>query len=181
MKRELVIKGKTADEKFASVENVLRRMGRRLSTKVIGVLPVSPIYDFIYEPETDGVVMRKLVPAPGIITKLCFYAASKGDKAIGVHVELANSLNNTMSRVDYAVKRNTIALVPNLKVDTGDRITISVTADNAEELEKLRGIWVALLYEIDYNSLKQTEFLLEQFEAATAAEVLEDASESQEN
>lgn len=181
MKRELVIKGRTSDEKFNSIEAILRRMGRRLSTKVIGLVPVSPIYDFVYVPDPNGVVLRKLIPAPGVITRACFFIEEKGVKTLSACIKLDNGIYNRHHMVEYTIKNRTMAVKPDLEVLEGDRVTITVNTENAEEASKLKGIWVALLYEINYTCLNSREFLPEQFEKLTELEVEEHASEDQEN
>jgi len=164
VKRELMIKGNTPGEKFNSIEAILRRMSRRLSHKVVGVLPVSPVFEFAYVPDSDNIVMRRLFPVSGTITKAGVAFDSRGKKPIRLMFGVENDITMRTLSSSYLIKRKAEVLDINFEVESGDKITVKA---ELEEGEVVKGIWIGLSFEPGLKHMKKQEFLLSELELMT--------------
>ena len=176
MKRELTLRGRNVDEKLKSVETILGRMSRKMSNKVIGILPASPVFEFAYAPDSEGVVMRRLFPASGKITKVGISFDDKGKKAIKLTFSVENSIALRSFSSSFMIKKMADVLKVDFEIKAGDKITVQVVP---EEEEKVEGIWIGFIYEIALRDLNQKEFVLEELERMVDEEA-EYASESKE-
>jgi len=159
VKRELTVKGNTPGEKINSVEAILRRMSRKMSSKIIGVLPASPVFDFVYVPDSEGVVMRRLFPVSGLITKAGIAFDVRGKKPIKLIFSVENDIEMRSFSNSFIIKKTAEVLDLNFEVVAGDKITLTVELEKDEEVT---GIWVGFLYEIALKNLNKKEFLLEE-------------------
>ena len=167
------VKGKTVDEKFKSINATLKHFSRRLMSVVVGVVPSSPVYDFVFLPESDGVVLRTIFPVAGKIVKSCIFVANKETKGPAVFVATIDSEEGSISR-RFEVKSKPLVFDLDAPIGAGDRLTLRV-----EEPESVRGIWYAFLYEAELRSMTKKTFVIDQLEKMIE-EGLEDASESRE-
>ena len=152
------VKGKTVDEKFKSINATLKHFSRRLMSVVVGVVPSSPVYDFIFIPESDGVVLRTIFPVAGKIVKSCIFVANREGKGPTVFVATIDSAAESVSR-RFEVKKAPLIFDLDAPIGAGDRLTLRV-----EEPEKVRGIWFAFLYEAELRSMTKKTFMIDQFE-----------------
>ena len=162
MKRELAIKGDSVEQKIKSIEAVLRRMGRRLNQKVIGIMPVSPIFNFIYAPKNGETIMRLILPAKGMITKGAFHFDLKGKKPITIIIEIEDFALKSSVTQSYIVTRQSNILDINFPVNAGSKMTMKI---RLQENEMVEGIWIGVLYEVDFTELGSKEFFLKEFDS----------------
>ena len=156
------VKGRTADEKFKSINVTLKHFSRRLQKTYIGLVPSAPVFEFIFIPSSDGVVLRRVFPVAGKITKSCVFVANhegKGPTIFDVLIESSDGgLTRTVSS-SFNVKKAPLLFDLDAPVNGGDRWTLSV-----RDPGKVRGIWIGFLYEVDYRALGKEGFAIEQFE-----------------
>ena len=163
------VKGRTTDEKFKSINATLKHFSRRLQKVFIGMVPSSPVFKFVYVPESSGIVLRVVFPAPGRISRTCIFVTSReGRGSTTFDVEVDGGDIKTIN--SFEVKKGPLLFGPNTPVNGGDRWTLSV-----REPDKVRGIWVGFLYEVDYRALGKEKFPIEQLEGLL--EEVDDASE----
>jgi len=166
------VKGRTTEEKFKSINTTLKHFSRRLGKTVVGLVPSAPVFEFVFIPSSDGVVLQRIFPVGGRITKSCVYVANregKGPTVFDVRLDFAEGMSSALH--SFEVGREPLLFDLDTSIHGGDRWTLSV-----REPEKIRGIWIGFLYEVDYRSLAREEFAIEQFE--NLLEDNEDASES---
>ena len=152
------VKGDTTEAKFKSINTTLKHFARRLGRTVVGLVPSAPVFEFVFIPAGDGVVLRRIFPVAGKITKSCIYVANHEGKGPTVFDVLMESKGRTVGS-SFEVKSEPLLFNLDTPVQGGDRWTLSV-----QEPGKVRGIWVGFLYEVDYRSLGKENFAIEQFE-----------------
>ena len=156
------VKGRTADEKFKSINATLKHFSRRMQKTFIGLIPSAPVFEFVFVPSSDGVVLRRVFPVGGKITKSCIFVANhegKGPTVFDVLIESSDGVSTRTVANTFSVQKTPLLFDLDAPVNGGDRWTLSV-----REPEKIRGIWIGFLYEVDYRSLGKEEFAIEQFE-----------------
>jgi len=168
VKRELVVRGRNVEEKVKSIETILSRMSRKMSSKVIGILPASPVFDYAYAPDSEGVVMRRLFPASGRITKVGIAFDEKGKKPVKLTFDVENNITLRTFSSTFMIKKMADVLGVDFEIKAGDKITVSVVP---EEGEKVEGIWIGFIYEIALKDLNQKEFVLGELERMIEEEV----------
>jgi len=169
VKRELKVKGNSVDERFKNIELILQRMSKKMNGKIIGVLPVSPVFEFAYVPDNEGVVMRRLFPASGRITKIGIAFDEKGKKPVKVVFNVENSLELRSFSNSYMIKRFAQVITADFEIKAGDKITVSITPEEGEEV---KGIWIGFTYEIALSEMNQKEFILSELERMVEDEVI---------
>ena len=169
MKRELVIKGRNLDEKVNSIETVLRRMSRKMSSKVLGILPVSPVFEFAYAPDEEGIVMRRFFPASGKITKVGIAFDNKGKGPVKLTFSVENNITLRSFSSSFMIKKIADVIGVDFDIIPGDKITVKAVPEKEEE--KVEGIWIGFIYEIALKELNQKEFVLEELERMVEEEV----------
>lgn len=147
MREKRFIKGSTSDEKFKSLETTLRHFSRRLSHKVVGLVPATPIIRFVV-PGEDGVILNMICPAKGKITQGCVYVES-GEKSVPLCLQLKRG-GKTEGNA-YDIKAN----VPmpfrfDTEVELGDMITLWIDEPEVDgaRVSRVRSVWLGFLYEI---------------------------------
>ena len=115
------------------------------------------MFDYIAEPEPEtGVVLRRLFPGPGKITKGALFIEEYLEKGnVTIRVELVGPLGG--SHVDFPTRQQMVTIEPNLPVDAGFRIKVSI-----DPLGSVKGVWTSFLYEVGWQQCKNEKFLLEE-------------------
>ena len=152
------VKGKTVDEKFNSINATLKHFSRRLMSVVVGVVPSSPVYNFVFLPNPDGVVLRTIFPVAGKIVKSVIFVANKETKGPAVFIATIDNENGSINR-RFEVKAKPLIFDLDTPIAAGDRLTLRV-----EEPESVKGIWYAFLYEAELRSMTKKTFVIDQFE-----------------
>ena len=165
------VKGNSVEAKFNSINATLKHFSRRLRSVVVGVIPASPVYDFVFVPEPDGVLLRSIFPVAGKIVKSCIFVANRDAKGPTVFVATIENEKGSNSK-KFEVRSKPLIFDLDTPVEAGDRLTLTV-----EEPDKVRGIWFAFLYEAELRSMTQKTFAIDQFERMLE-EDLKDAGES---
>jgi len=146
-------------EKMDQVEARIRKLYRRRGNYVIGVTPPIPVFDWTKLPDEDGVVFRKLMPGNGRITLGCMYVETLDTRLNPQAVlDIEGQLGGT--RVNIPINRQTLSIEPNMPVEFGQRLTLSI-----EPAEACSGIWTAFLFECDVQHTKTQQQLVNGFMA----------------
>jgi hypothetical protein len=157
-------------DKMDRVDALLRRLNRRRGNYVIGVTPPIPVFDWTRDPDETGVVFRKLMPGNGRITLGCMYVETldknKNPQAV---LDIEGSLGGT--RVNIPINRQTLSIEPNMPVEFGQRLTLSISPASA-----CSGIWTAFLFECDVQHTQTQQQLMNGFLA-----LVEEADEELDN
>jgi len=155
--RKNVIKGSTTAEKFTSIEGILNAYRRHLNRYVIGALPPIPVFDFISRPDENGVILRRMFPGKGVISKGAMYIEEYTDpgKDIKINVRADGPLGG--QDVKFTTHQQMVTINPNLVVDVGYRITISV-----DPTDSIKNIWISFLYEVGFKEMVKEKFLLDE-------------------
>ena len=145
------------NEKLDRTDQLLRRMNRRRGNYVIGVTPPIPVFDWTQQPDDQGVVFRKLMPGNGKITLGCMYVETL-DKRLNPKavLDVEGSLGGT--RVNIPINRQTLSIEPNMPVEFGQRLTLSI-----DPPESCSGIWTAFLFEVDVKHSQTQQQLMNGF------------------
>lgn len=152
------VKGETVDEKFKSINQTLKHFSGRLSRKVVGVLPTSPVFEFVFTPEADGTVLRRLFPGRGKITKSCIYIAQHGEGKKSTFLVAAIKRREQTFAREFEIKKAPLVFDLDQPIEAGDLLTITVDGP------LVRGIWIGFLYEVGIEALAKQEFMLDQIE-----------------
>lgn len=152
------VKGKTVEEKFNSINATLKHFSRRLMSVVVGVVPSSPVYNFVFVPASDGVILRTIFPVAGKIVKSAIFVANKETKGPTRFVATIDGEDESTSRT-FEVKAKPLIFDLDTPIGAGDRLTLRV-----EDPESVRGIWYAFLYEAELRSMTKKTFVIDQLE-----------------
>ena len=156
-KRRRRISGGSINNNLDSIDKHLDILYKRSGKYIIGSLPPVPVFDYVTEPEQEtGVVLRRLFPGPGKVTKGALFIEEYLDKGdITIRVEVNGPLGG--SHVDFPTRQQMVTIQPNLPVDAGFRIKVSI-----DPFDKVKGVWTSFLFEVGWRQCKNEKFLLDE-------------------
>lgn len=165
--------GATTEKKLLHLENILTKMQRKLHKTVVGVIPPIPLFFFAEEAQKNGEIFQWLFPAAGTITVACMYVRDYADKdGVTFYANMVGPV--TGSTRTFETRKNAVLQTLNIPVAIGDRLVFGVKTP-----ERVKGIWVAFLFEMSIKSLGKEVFLIDEFSKimdAESAEVTDSAS-----
>lgn len=149
MNKFLKIKGGSPEEKFNHLEKILQRISRRLHKTIVTVVPPSPMFSYTEKPSEEGIITRCVFPANGKVTRLCLAISEFTDKervVFDVELQRVDIYGNTLEKLQrsFNTRKNIEVADVNFDVKVGDCLTLSTISP-----EKIKGIWVSVLYIID--------------------------------
>jgi len=145
------------NDKMEQVEKYIRYLKIRRGNYVIGVTPPIPVFDWTQNADEHGVVFRKLMPGNGKITLGCMYVETLDNRLNPKAVlDVEGQLGGT--RVNIPINRQTLSIEPNMPVEFGQRLTLSI-----DPPEACSGIWTAFLFECDVKHTKTDQQLMNGF------------------
>ena len=154
--KKTLLKG-SIENKMKQIERLLWHLKVRRGNYVIGVTPPIPVFDYISQPTTDGVVFRKIMPANGVITVGCMWL-DEFDRAKQPMATLSVDDRVGGSNVSVPVNKRAIRIQPSMAVQFGQRISLSINP-----VDSCAGIWTAFLFEIEPNQLSADKRLMSGF------------------
>lgn len=172
MKKDIV-KGETVDEKFKSINAILRRMSLKLQRTIVGVIPPIPISSYVDIPPNDSIILRYFFLADGKI--------SKGGLAIGKYniktsVKFSALFDGPKGgRYSTFETRSPVHLeLMDIPVFAGDMLTFKLDTIGTEDIPiVVEGIWSGFLYEIDIKNMNKEEFLIDELRRLNDAKSIE--------
>ncbi len=161
MKKD-IIKGSTPEEKFKSIDNILRRMNLKLQRTIIGVMPPIPISSYIDIPGSDRIILRYFFVSDGKITKGGI-AVEKYN--IKTSVKFSVTFNGPKAGRRYIFEtRSPLHLeLMDMPIEAGDRLIVKVDTVGTDDTHNVvEGVWAGFLFEVDIKSMNKEEFLIDE-------------------
>jgi len=151
------VRGESINDKIDSIDRHLDNLYKRAGKYVVGALPPVPVFDYVTAPELEtGVVLRRLFPGPGMISKGAMFIEEYLDKGEAtITVEVFGPLGG--SNVKLPTRQQMITVTPNLPVDAGFRLVVSIDPPGL-----VKGVWTSFLLEVGWRQCKTEKFLLEE-------------------
>lgn len=165
------IKGRTIDQKLLSIDGALHWILPRVRKRVIGAIPPIPIDEFVEEPDENGIILRKFFVLKGIIKNGLMRVGELPKQAPTLTITIETDMGG--SHVDVPLKQ-VMSVSPNLPVEPGHRMTISVSP-----AEDVKNIWLGFLLEPILSEMSVQKQLLEQVVPMLEAERKEFEKESE--
>lgn len=164
MERTL-IHGETVEEKLASIEVLLQQFRRRLSTKVIGVVPPVPILHHQQSVGPNGMLFEGIAPFDGTVIRLCLCLSEYASKRPEVHYTIQHT--DTTYTLARTVSKEVEVFNIDVPVSVGDIMRIRI-----DPVDAVGQALVGLLLHPVNDVVNQEKFLLDNF---LALEEKEDA------
>jgi hypothetical protein len=151
-----IIHGETIEDKFTSLELVLCSFQRRLSTKVIGLLPPVVIMHRQLMPDAGGTFFKGVLPLHGNIVRLCLNVGLASKLGSPCHIHHYNG--NVETIANKPIAKHTEIYTLDMSVQPGDVIELST--DVSAELHDI--MFGLLLVPAVVGQMRQEHFLLDQ-------------------
>jgi len=151
-----LLKG-SVNDKLSQIERQLILLNRRRGNYVIGVTPPIPVFDWTQNPDSDGVVFRKLMPGNGKITIGCMYIEQL-DKKLSPKAVLTVDGVLGGTKINIPITKQATSVQADMFVEFGQRLTLSIEPAGA-----CSGIWTAFLFEVDVKHTQQDKQLVDGF------------------
>jgi hypothetical protein len=170
--RKSIVNGTSTEEKFAQVDRILQSHGRRLHKTIIGVIPPMIVSEYVKIPEPDGVILRRICPTEGTITKAAIAIDAYIDKTpVTFDIRVESPAGG--AHFNMLTRKLMFVFKPELPVVPGTKLILSV-----DKPLNISGIWIGYLYDIGLADMTKQKFLIEDFEKLIdASKEVEDAAE----
>ncbi len=162
MSRQNFITGRTADEKFKSVNKTLQHLARR-SHKSVGVhVPPTLISSYIDTPK-NGVIHKQIFPVAGTLANVCCLFEKLPEKTSSVDVEVSIKYpNHSGEKVIFPGKK----VMQKAKIDkvlpAGTMVTICLVDASVE----CSGVWLSATFTMDIKATKLHTVIMDELEAS---------------
>lgn len=162
MKQPIFAKGTEINEKrISKIETVVMRLMRRAVKTTSAMITPYPISNCVVGEDVHGAVLKYMFSASGEINKGLIRFDKKCKAGVKVAIILENETGGESKT--YIANRNQILVEPELKVHSGDRLTVSVNPCDKEE-EKINEVWVAFLWTPKVGETTVKSFLIDKLD-----------------
>jgi len=158
------------NDKLSQIERQLIMLNRRRGNYVIGITPPIPVFDWTQNPDSDGVVFRKLMPGNGKVTIGCMYIEQLDKRALPKAVLTVDGVLGG-TKINIPITKQALSVNADMFVEFGQRLTLSI-----EPTDSCSGIWTAFLFEVDIKHTQQERQLMDGF-----LQLVENAEEELDN
>ena len=153
------VKGDTDKAKFNSINKTFQSFSRRLGKRIIGVIPPVPIFENIQDIGEDGIIIQRMFPLNGMITRVVMSIERyEGKKTVEFELSAVGAGSAQMKK--FNTRKPLIIEHLNLPVDAGDLVTLRVT-----EPERIKGIHIGAAFDVAHKDMKKDSYLIEEFES----------------
>jgi len=133
-----ILKGNTLEEQMKSVDTILSRQLRPMRRKAKAMITPIPISSYVDVP-IENVVLKYMFPVSGTLNAGCMFIETMPKDGVDIVMEVC--LGKLSRKVEQIfVKGPRISIKPNISVEAGSRLTVSVMSD------EVTGIWTAFLW-----------------------------------
>ena len=161
MKQPIFTEDTPIDEKrIAFIERVVTRLARRARTTAKAMITPYPISNAVFGEDVGGPVLRYMFPCTGTLTKGLIEIGKKFKEVALVIIDVRNVAHST-SR-EYIMDRDRFIAEPQIEVDAGDQLTITVLPNNKED--KIEEVWISFLWVPSVKEVKIKSFLIDELE-----------------
>lgn len=143
MKQPLFPKNVPIDEKrIAFIEKIVTRLTRRAQRKTSAMITPYPISSAVFGEDVKGTVLVYMFPCTGTITKGLVDIGKRLKEGATIEIDLRDKTGGQSKT--YIMSRATFLSEPNISVDSGDRLKISIFPNSDEEF--ITEAWVSFLW-----------------------------------
>lgn len=161
MKQPIFPKDIPIDEKrIAFIERVVTRLARRTKAKTKAMITPYPISNAVFGKDVGGPVLRYMFPCTGTLTKGLIDIGKRFKEGALVAIDVRNVAHST-SR-EYIMDRDKFIAEPQIEVDSGDQLTVTVLPNNKED--KIEEVWISFLWIPSVEEVEIKSFLINELE-----------------
>jgi len=161
MKQPLFIKNTPIDEKRIDfIEQIVSRLTRRAKTTATAIVTPYPISNAVFGDDVRGAILRYMFPCEGVITKGLICLGSKPKNAIQVSLGTSDDIHGVSA--SYNITGKHLLLNPDIDVDSGDKLTVSVEPLSDED--KIEEVWASFLWVPSVKNVQIKKQLIDSLE-----------------
>ena len=150
------------EKRIKQLEVITRRLMLRSKKKTSALITPYPISNALISEEVKGVVLRYMFPCGGKITKGVIDLGKVPKQNVTVGINLMGKERGE-SRVFILDKKNLI-ITPNIKVDTLDKLTISISYEADKPENNIIEFWTTFLWVPEVKDIEVKSFLIDKIE-----------------
>jgi len=148
------------ETRISLIERIVERLARRARKKATGFITPYPISNAAFGSNVKGSVLRYMFPCEGIIVKGMVRLGSKLRGGVKLTVYLFDDSGGT-SR-SFIIEKKTFLVEPNIDVNSGDCLDISIEAISPEEF--ITEAWISFLWIPTVKDVAVKSYLLSENE-----------------
>jgi hypothetical protein len=111
------IRGDTHEEKFASIEQILKSLSRKLSSRGVIYVPPVPLFMHCDLMLPNSVIGKVIVPFSGTIRDIFIRAEEIHTKVVNIGLKVIG--NNTEAMVHFTISKKSERLLVEMQVEAG--------------------------------------------------------------
>jgi len=151
------------EDRIKKLELTVNRLSRRSRKVASAMITPYPISNAVFGDNVSGPVLRYMFPCAGKITKGLVVIGKKLKDGMLVEIKLKDDIHEESK--SYIMARKNILTNPNMNVDSGDQLTVSIKPVNPEEI--INEVWVSFLWTPTVKEVDIKSFLIDELENAS--------------
>jgi len=150
------------EDRIKKLEIITKRLSRRAKKQTSALITPYPISNAVIGEKVEGEVLHYMFPCEGKITKGVIDLGKKPKQSIIVSISLMGE-EIGKSR-EFIISKKRLIITPNIKVNTFDKLTISVSYEAEKLDDNITEFWTAFLWVPEVKDVEVKSFLLDEIE-----------------
>lgn len=167
MRKPLIDSSLSNDEKIKKLSKLVERLGRRSVKTAKAIITPYPISNCVISEEVKGEVLKYMFCCSGTVTRGKIWLNAKPKKGAAIVITIENDIGSRAA--SYNILRRDLLMEPNIKVQSGDRLTVSFHTIDPEE-DKISECWIGFMWVPDVNETEVKQYLLDEIESIVPEE-----------
>ena len=148
------------EQRIKKLETIVARLSRRQRKVASAIVSPYPISNCVAGEEVKGEVLRYMFACDGEISKGAVSLDAKPKSNASVTLTIESELGG--SAKSYIVDKKNLVFEPNIKVKQFDKLTVTFYPTIPED--KIKEVWVSLLWAPTVKDAKIKNFLIDELE-----------------
>jgi len=161
MKKPMIDPSLTNEKKIKKLTTIVERLTRRSNKIAKAIIPPIPISNCISGEEVKGDILKYMFCCPGKVKKGGIYLNAKPESGVVIKISIDSDIGS--GSVSYIITRKNLIFEPDLDVDTWNRLTVSIQANDSEK-DKITEVWIGLLWIPTIKDSEVKNFLIEELD-----------------
>jgi len=147
------------EKRIKQLEIITGRLMRRARKKAVGLITPYPISSASFGEKVEGVILRYMFPCEGIIVKGMIRFKEKPKKWHAINIKVFG--DSKSSSEGFVVDRKRLVVEPNLAVEDGDCLEISLESSPEDTATE---VWISFLWTPSIKEATAKSFLISELE-----------------
>ena len=155
--------GGELEKRVKNLETIVKRLSRRSRKVASAMITPYPISNAVFGDNISGNILHYMFPCVGKITKGLILVGNKLENGAIVSISIKDDVHEESK--SYVIVNKITLTNPNIDIDSGDRLTISIKPNDPEE--SITEVWMSFLWVPSMKEIDIKNFLIDKLESVS--------------